>query len=486
MAFLLQARAFFLAILPFLVGLGQENDIAERLLRSGERAYAAKSYSEALGTWAQLLEQAPKSPQAAQALLNMAKHQIEVDKKADVGLGLLDRIKLDYMQSAVAPQAMLLRGQILAARARKAADLSEAVAEFNRVSDLFAGSREALTARFHLGLAAMRQEQMPRALHYFIDVLRLDPRSKEAPSVMLHAAEVMDFQGDLSGCLRMLQELRTVFPGTPEADRAALRITLLTRQRILKAPLQSEGPWPEGRKKWLKTPTLLAIGEGGELYLYQDDLDRAFHLKDKELHPVGAIARNAKGMVVGASGLPWLLSAKQGLFHEENQPPLALPGSLSASAFCMDRWNNFWVADGKNGGITILGLDGGIRQIPSPAASAIATLPDGGVVLASDANRSLLFLDGSGSPRLTVPYGREMNESYKSVLSLSVDLVGNVAALVDGDFEGVILLSPDGSLLRQATLKSLDLRGRFRAIAQDHQGGILLADRSNDLIIRLY
>ncbi len=44
---------------------------------------------------------------------------------------------------------------------------------------------------------------------------------------------------------------------------------------------------------------------------------------------------------------------------------------------------------------------------------------------------------------------------------------------------------PDGTLLRQATFKALGLNGKYRALALDRQGGILLADRSNDLLIRL-
>jgi len=58
-------------------------------------------------------------------------------------------------------------------------------------------------------------------------------------------------------------------------------------------------------------------------------------------------------------------------------------------------------------------------------------------------------------------------------------------AIVDGDFEGVALWGPNGALLRFATFKALGLNGKFRAVTLDRQGGIILADRSNDLLIRL-
>ena len=108
-----------------------------------------------------------------------------------------------------------------------------------------------------------------------------------------------------------------------------------------------------------------------------------------------------------------------------------------------------------------------------------------GAVMASDANRSLLFLDATAQPRLTIPYGKDLPASFKYVLALCTDPTGNVAAIVDGDFEGVVVWGPDGALLRQATFKALGLNGKYRALALDRQGGILLADRSNDLLIRL-
>ena len=54
----------------------QDADIAERLYRSGERAYATRAYGEAMDTWNQLLQAAPKSPFAAEALLAMERWNV--------------------------------------------------------------------------------------------------------------------------------------------------------------------------------------------------------------------------------------------------------------------------------------------------------------------------------------------------------------------------------------------------------------------------
>jgi len=123
----------------------------------------------------------------------------------------------------------------------------------------------------------------------------------------------------------------------------------------------------------------------------------------------------------------------------------------------------------------------------SPTANALAPLPTGGVVIAADADRKLLFLDVDGQPRSVVPYGKDLPAAFRTVTALAADGAGQVAALVDGgDFgEGVVILGPDGALLRQATFKALGISGRFTSLALDRAGGLILCDRRNDLLIRL-
>ena len=415
----------------------------------------------------------------------MAHYQLDVEHKPEAALPLLERIKAEHIKTPWAAEAMLLRGQILASQARKSQDLREAIGEFNRVVDLFPNHPAILLARHHLGLAARMQGQWARALTYFTEVLRLDPTSPVAPMAQLQAAELLDLMGDFQGCLRLLQGILTKFPQSPEALEAQWRIAVRVKHRIQKPALKSEGPWPQGRTKWLKTPTLLAMGPKGELFIYQDDLDRAFALRGNELTAAGLASKNAKAMAVAPTGVPWLVNAKLGITSEEGAAPIATPGITAPTGAFLDSWQNLWVSDAKAASITLVASDGTQRSLPSPAATAMAALPTGGAVVASDANRSLLFLDAAGQPRITVPYGKELPAPFKYVLSLCTDPTGHVAAIVDGEFEGVVLWGPDGSVLRHATFKTLGLNGKFRAIALDRQGGIILADRSNDLLIRL-
>ncbi|HJW34301.1 MAG TPA: tetratricopeptide repeat protein [Holophagaceae bacterium] len=470
---------------PAIAG-AQEGDLAERLLRSGERAYAAKSYKEALDTWNQLIQSAPKTDQAAQALLLLARHQVNQERKPEAALPLLDRLKAESMKSSAAPEALVLRGEILARLARKPGDLKDAIAEFNRVLDLFPDHAACADALAGLGRAARDQGQWGLALSRFTEAYRSAPEGPGACRSLLEAAEVLDVQGDLNGCLRLLQRIRTTAPQSPEAQEAAWRILVRVRHRIQKPALKSEGPWPAGKVKWLKTPTLLAATPAGETVVFQYDLDRAFVIRNGEARPLGDVpVPGTRAMAVGADDAIAFISTKTGLFRGTSSTPM--PALGSPTGLFLDRWGTLWISDAKTAGLVLVGADGATRSLPTPAAMALAPHPAGGAVLASDGNRALLVVNPEGQTLLNIPYGKDLPAAYKNVLALATDGAGHIAALVEGgDFgEGVVIYGPDGALLRQATFKALGISGRITSLALDRQGGIILCDRRNDTLLRL-
>jgi TolA-binding protein len=484
----LRAFSLALSLLPCVMMpvIAQDGDLAEKLFRSGENAYARKSYKEALDTWNQLLQSSPSSEFAPQALFRMAKHQVEIEQKPDAAMPLLDKLKSDYIKTPWAADGILLRGTLIAQQARRPGDLRDAIAEFNRVVDLFPEHIAVPEARYRLGRAARDQGQMSKALAYFVESFRNHPDAVIAPQAMLEAAEALDASGDLNGCLRLLQRIRQVAPQSSAATEAGWRITVRVKHRLQKGPFKLEGPWPAGKTKWLKTPTLLATSSNGELFIYQSDLDRAFKIQGNEAQPAGPTAASAKAMAIGPKAFPWLISTKTGINKDEGATPLGNLNNPTGAAF--DRWNGLWVSDAKTSGFTIFAPEGGTRGVAGPVVNALASMPNGGFVAAADANRSLLFLDANGQPRLNVPYGKELPASFKEVLALATDATGHVAALVDGgDFgEGIVLFGPDGAVLRQGTLKSLNLSGRFTSLALDRSGGIILCDRRNDTLFRVF
>jgi TolA-binding protein len=483
----LRSPAALLCVLPVLAQTQPpDGDLAERLYRSGERAYAAKAYKEALDTWAQLLQTTPQSEFAPVVLLRLARHQVEIEHKPDAAMPYLDRLRTDYIKSPEAAEGLLLRGVLLKRQARRPAELKDAMAEFNRVIDLFPNDPACAEACLHLGQAWRDQGQWGRALQQFIDAFRLHSGSAVAPRAMLEAAETLDLLDDLPGCLRMLQRLRTESPQAPEAQEAAWRMAVRVKQRLQKPPLRNEGPWPAGRTKWLKTPTLLSFAPDGDLLIFQKDLDHAFRIHGGELLQQGPSAPGALVMLTDAVGAVWILS-KNGLIREDpaTLQPLGALGAISGAA--LDHWGDLWVADTRTPAITIFNREGESRSLASPTVNALAPLPTGGVIIASDADRKLLYLDAGGQPRIIVPYGKDLPGPYRKVLALASDGAGQVAALVDGgDFgQGVVIFGPDGTVLRQATFKTLGINGNITSLVLDRSGGVVLCDRRNDLLIRL-
>ncbi len=190
-------------------------------------------------------------------------------------------------------------------------------------------------------------------------------------------------------------------------------------------------------------------------------------------------------MLASPTGDVWLLS-RAGL-SRDSAPLMPLNGLGAISGAALDRWGALWVADAKTPALTVFSPDGTSRTVASPTANALAALPTGGMAIASDADRKLLFLDADGQPRVVIPYGKDLPAPFRYVVALASDGAGQVAVLVDGgDFgEGVLILDPRGAVLRQATFKSLGLSGRITSLALDRSGGLILCDRRNDLLYRL-
>ena len=474
-------------VLAFTVALGAQapgGDLAERLYRSGERAYAAKSYPEAMDTWTQLVQTAPKSDFAPQALLHMAQYQTEVAHHPEVALPLLDRLKSDYLGSRWAAPGLLLRGQILAVKAKGPADLKEAVAEFNRVLDLFPASAAAPQALMELGRAALATGDPTRALGYLTEAYRAHPYAEVAPAAMLEAAQAMDARGDLEGALRLLERVKLTAPDSDAAKEASWRLTALVRLRLLRPGFKVEGAWPNGQAKWLHTPTLLSLTAGGRFLIYQKDPAALFALDGTTATPVGIQAAGAIAIVAGTGDQPWLLTEES--LVKPNAPPLPLNGLTHIKGAVLDRWGRLWVGDSKAPGLTVITPAGAATQVAGATLAALVATRDGMAGASDDAHKLFLY-DANGKVRKEIPYGLGLGAPYRECVALAADVLGNLAVLTSGgDFgEGVAIYGPDGTLLRQARFSELGISGRFVSLVIDHSGGIILADRRNDTLIRL-
>jgi hypothetical protein len=180
------------------------------------------------------------------------------------------------------------------------------------------------------------------------------------------------------------------------------------------------------------------------------------------------------------------LLTEEGLAKSSSAAPSPLNGLTHIKGAALDRWKRLWIADSKTAGLTVLAPPASASVIPGVALDAL-TATRGGMAGATDAGRKLLLFDANGKVRKEIPYGLGLGAPYKECVALAADPLGDLAVLTSGgDFgEGVAVYGPNGDILRQARFKDLGLNGRFVSLVLDRSGGILLADRRNDTLIRL-
>jgi len=127
--------------------------MARRLLQSGQKFYQDRQYKEALDDFNKVL-QYPKSPVADDALYEIARYQFEVLRDLKAADATADRLLKEYASSDMAPRAQVLKGRISLAAGLTPELVSSAIANFDRVSRLYAGTDAVPEAMYYGGEAA--------------------------------------------------------------------------------------------------------------------------------------------------------------------------------------------------------------------------------------------------------------------------------------------------------------------------------------------
>jgi len=309
----------------------QDADLPERLFRSGERAYATHAYAEALDTWNQLIQQAPTSPFAAHALMNLARHQMEVAKQPDAALALLERIKTEHLKSPWAAEAMLLRGRILASRSHAAG----AQGGRGRIQtgwwNLFPDHPCVQQARFELGQGFRLLGQWAGRCRATWKPCGWIPPPPWPGRPSCRRPKPWTSWATPPAVCACCRRCATGSPRPRKARKPCGGSRCGSSSGCRNPPC---APWASGPKaaEVAQDPTLLATGPAGELYLFQDDLDQASLLKDGQLTPAGPPVKSARAMV--ASGAQVWLVTRQGVTREG----VVLPGTPAFQAPAAPPW----------------------------------------------------------------------------------------------------------------------------------------------------
>jgi TolA-binding protein/sugar lactone lactonase YvrE len=464
----------------------------QRLMLEADRREQEGDLAGALRDYELLVQQFPESPQAAEALLRLARGRFrggDPSGAEEAARQLVDR----YRRASQAAGAFVLLAELQASRATQPADLVEARANFRNVWVLFGPEAYPnlswrAVARVRSGELALLLGALDEAAASFVVAMEDEPASQWTGRAGLGLAGALLERGEWAAAAQTLQ---SIVDGagddeSPSASAARRRLTLI--HRFLVRPTAGEKRWQSARQLSisglaLKRPAGLAADDAGRLVISDE--------KVPVLAVVGAEGRvltresrpSAKrpcfasdGTVYVASGetiaLP-LTKGRQEFVDPGTEKQVLLRDMVAAERGTFGDW---FVLTGKPPRVLLFGPDGAHRQTLVDASGHEA------IDLARDSRDRLYVLDRKANSVLRFSadgqsQARVFSGSWKRAEALTVDLLGNLYVL-DGKEGRIDVYSPAGQRLESVGPQlpgGIQLRAPLD-LAVDGSGRLYIAD----------
>jgi len=217
---------------PDLTQQAPEEEQARRQLESGRSFARQGNYTEAIRDFRAVADTYGTSSVADNALLEMARYYLDVAGDLKETSTAVETILRKYPTSDSAPEAILITGRLAMSRSHQGADLDTALANFDRVSRLFPNSDVVARSLVMAGEALWYAGRYDDALASLVRAEVEYPGDAATAHAHLHAARVMVSRGDPIGAMEELQQVRNRWPGSPEAEDALGRSTILHRLHV--------------------------------------------------------------------------------------------------------------------------------------------------------------------------------------------------------------------------------------------------------------
>jgi TolA-binding protein len=226
-------RCYSIAILTALLvrGLGAQSseELAQRQYESGMEFLRAAKFTEALRDFSAVVEAYPASAVADDALLEIARHYLEVARNLEQAQTAVDTLLKKYSAADSAPMAYVVAGRIALARGRQPAEVDSALANFERVPRLFPGT-DAVPAAMVARADTLRiSGRCDDALGQYTQVTGEYPRTEWAPAAGIGASRCLVNLGRPLEALASLQRAQTAPMGASHLAVARSLATILYR-----------------------------------------------------------------------------------------------------------------------------------------------------------------------------------------------------------------------------------------------------------------
>ena len=470
------------------LGQSSPEEQARRLLEDG-RAYRSEGKAkQALDNFNTIVTGFPGTDSVDDALLEIGRHHLDVEGDDEKARQAFEQVAQRFPQSDGAPGAYYYLGWLTLTRAKTAAELEDALAQFTRVERLYSGSEWVPRALHAAGLAHRKAGRLPEAVEHERRVSMEYPTSEAAAAAQFRVGEGLALLGEPRQAMEEFQQVRNRFPRSEWAPRALERITALYRLHGSGKPTFALDPsYTAGAGELLKDVRAILMTPGGTLWIASEKVKSVVPVgPDGKLGP-SLTTEEVRGLSLGPGG-QLVVAAKTAVrvgprdirtFTVPSDKPGETEPVDRISAALVTASGGMLVADEKRKRVHRYDAR---REYQAPFPDArerevtrMAVDGEGGVVLLDRADRSVRVFDEAGRPLRTLGPRSDMRKP----VDVAVDAFQNIY-VVDED-AGVLVFSPQGQLL--ATVGAQDLR-KPTAVTIDPAGAVLVYDDKAQKVLR--
>jgi TolA-binding protein len=431
---------------PRLAAQQSTEESARRLYESGVVFLQQARYDQAMQDFQNVVTSYPTSAVAADALLQVATHQLERARDPAAARTTADGLTKKYPDSDAAAMAHVVLGRSELAAGRAPADLDRALAAFERVARRFPRSDVVPVANYYAGETLRLGGQLDEAITRYREVTLQYPRSIWAARAALGAATCFSFKGMSGDAFAELQRVRLRFPDTPEAAQALAWNTTLYRLFLASGPQAAyafSGRAIAGSAGKIRNVVALATDPADNVVVATEQATAVYKADGTYLRNVAGPA--PAGLFAGASGQPVV---------------------LGRSGFQAD-------GGGAPVGLSVPKQDGTPRRLEN--LTSAVTLSTGDVLVGDGDSKTILRFSPAGKP-----LGKFSSERADH---MAINALDEIAAL-DQDAKTIAIVDRAGRTLRKIAPRGTGYELRQPVdLAFDALGHLFVLDRGTGTIL---
>jgi TolA-binding protein len=429
-------------------------EFARRQYESGLQFLHAGKYTEALKDFEAVVDIYPASSVADEALLTIARYQLDVQRNPVAAQATAESLLKKFPASDSVPMSYVVAGQATVAKGLTPGNVDAALASFDRVQRLFAGTEAVAPALVAAGDTLRRLGRCPEALDKFDAVTMSYPRASWAAAARLSSAACLATGGRPLDAIEELQRVISAAPGSPEAQQARTLNTIVYRLYVrppARSPYGFSGKSIAGAAGRLKDVSAIAFGPDGSLFVTSRTGVLALDQKGTTLRSIAAVEPRA--LFVDHQGR--VLAAQKALLVQEGAPvpvmqTLTVPREGQAkvlddiSAVAVLSSGERLVADRGQRGVFRFDTAGKyLGSFSSVRASRIALGPGEQVALLDRDTKSVTRLDRTGKALSRIA-AKAAGYELMNPADVAFDVLGHLYVL---DAAQVHVFAADGALV---------------------------------------